>query len=127
VAATTPAPGQEIFLRQLRYQCEHAGGDWFLLSPEERRAYFARAQDWRGMDASERRSMRARLEKFGGMTESEQQALVDEKFGRSSPEQRARILEQLREASRQMRAQRATPGPPGETAAPPTPEASTPD
>ncbi|HEY8120720.1 MAG TPA: DUF3106 domain-containing protein [Myxococcota bacterium] len=97
------------------------------MSPEERRAYFARAQDWRGMDASERRSMRARLEKFGGMTEGEQQALVDQKFERSSPEQRARILQQLREASRQLRAQRATPSSAEETAPPPAPETSAPD
>jgi hypothetical protein len=69
------------------------------MTPEERQDFAARAQTWREMDADERLRMRARLARFGELTEEEQQALVDEKFARKSPEERARILHQLREAS----------------------------
>ncbi len=76
------------------------------MSPEERQGFLARARDWRAMDAGERRQMRARLAKFGALSEPEQQALVDAKFARKSPEERARILRDLREASREPRSSR---------------------
>jgi hypothetical protein len=69
------------------------------MSPEERREFVAHARDWREMKPNERRRMRGRLEKFGTLTADEQQALVDERFKRQSPEERARILSQLRAAS----------------------------
>jgi len=69
------------------------------MSPEERREFVARARDWREMQPGERRRMRGRLEKFGTLTADEQEALVDERFKRKSPEERARILSDLRAAS----------------------------
>ncbi len=78
------------------------------MTPEERSAFFARAEEWRGMDAGERTRMRARLAKFGELSEPEQQALIDAKFARKSPEERARILHDLREASQQTRGQRGS-------------------
>jgi hypothetical protein len=80
------------------------------MSPEERREFLARARDWREMNAGERHRMRSRLERFGTLTEGEQQALVDARFQRKSPGERARILRELRGASQQLRALRGTPG-----------------
>jgi Protein of unknown function (DUF3106) len=91
------------------------------MSPEERREFMARARAWREMNAGERHRMRSRLERFGTLTEGEQQALVDERFERQSPEQRARILRELRGASRQLRELRGAPG-----ARAPTPPAGAP-
>jgi hypothetical protein len=77
------------------------------------------------MDARERRGMRARLSKFGTLSEPEQQALVDAKFSGKTPEERARILRDLREASRQLREPRGAAGlpPAAPEAAPPAVEA----
>ncbi len=80
------------------------------MSPEERRDFFTRARAWRELDAGERHRMRARLGKFGELSPDAQRALVEQKFARRSPEERARILAQLREASQQMRALRETRG-----------------
>jgi hypothetical protein len=91
------------------------------MSPEQRREFSARARDWREMNAGERHRMRSRLERFGTLTEGEQQALVDARFERKSPEERARILRELRGASQQLRELRATPG-----AHAPTPQAEAP-
>jgi Protein of unknown function (DUF3106) len=91
------------------------------MSPEECREFMVRARAWREMNAGERHRMRSRLERFGTLTEGEQQALVDERFERQSPEQRARILRELRGASRQLRELRGAPG-----ARAPTPPAGAP-
>lgn len=76
------------------------------MSPEERREFIARVQDWREMRPAERRRMRARLERFGALGADEQQKLVDERFERRTPEERARILRELRAASAQLRSLR---------------------
>jgi hypothetical protein len=73
------------------------------MSPDERRGFVARAQEWRELKPAERRRMRARLEKFGALTPDAQQQLVEERFKRRSPEERARILRELRAASQQLR------------------------
>jgi hypothetical protein len=73
------------------------------MSPDERRDFVARVREWREMKPAERARMRARLETFGALSEAEQQQLVEERFRRRSPEERARILRDLRGASQQMR------------------------
>lgn len=107
------------------------------MSPEERRDFFTRARAWREMDAGERQRMRARLGKFGTLSPDAQRELVEQKFARRSPEERARILAQLREASQQMRTLRevrggagpqgasaeASPSAPPQDRAPPEPPA----
>ncbi|MBM4384402.1 MAG: DUF3106 domain-containing protein [Deltaproteobacteria bacterium] len=77
------------------------------MSPQERRAFFRQAQEWREMSPRERGRMRTRLEKFGALSDSEQRALVDEKFGAHSPEQRDKLLRDLRSAAERMRERRA--------------------
>lgn len=79
------------------------------MSPQERERFFARVRDWRDMKPTERHSMRARLAKFGALPDSEQHALVENKFARKSPEERAKILRDLREASQQMQARGVAP------------------
>ena len=71
------------------------------MSPQERQRFFARARDWREMKPAERHRMRARLAKFGALSDPEQSALVEKKFARRTPEERAKILRDLREASQQ--------------------------
>jgi hypothetical protein len=80
------------------------------MSLEERREFVARARRWREMDPAERHRMRKRLERFGALSAEQQQALVDERFSRKSPEERARILSGLRSASKQMRELRESRG-----------------
>ena len=77
------------------------------MSVDERREFVARVREWRGMNPAERRAMRERLERFGTLPEGDQQKLVDERFQRSSPEERARILRELRASSAQLRELRA--------------------
>ena len=89
------------------------------MSPEQRRAFAARARDWSEMRPGERLRMRSRLERFGALSADDQQRLVEERFGRRGPEERARILRELRAASQQMQQRRdgrgegaAAPAPP---------------
>jgi hypothetical protein len=44
--------------------------------------------------------MRQRLERFRTLAPAEQESLIERKFGGRSPEERARSLESLREASK---------------------------
>ena len=100
------------------------------MSPKERQRFFARARDWREMKPAERHRMRARLAKFGALSEPEQSALVEKKFARRTPEERAKILRDLREASQQLPAPGAKPGNarvPEAGAPPALEEAPTPD
>lgn len=90
------------------------------MSPQERQRFFARARDWRDMKPAERHRMRARLAKFGALSDAQQSALVEKKFARRTPEERAKILRELREASQQLPASGAKRGAAG------APEAGTP-
>ena len=109
---------------EMRERLEH-------MSPEQRRGFFARAQAWRELEPGERGRMRARLTRFGALNESEQQALIEAKFKRNSPEERARILHELREASREMRelhgARERGSSKPAADSPPRTPQAPAPD
>jgi len=70
------------------------------LSPESREKLAPLVRRWRDMEPRERRRMRQRLERFRMLEPEDQQALIDKKFEAKSPEQRERILESLREASK---------------------------
>jgi hypothetical protein len=89
------------------------------MSLEDRQRFFARVRDWRAMAPAERHRMRARLESFGALSEADQRALVEQKFAQRKPEERAKILRDLREASQQLRAQPARGDPAPATEAPP--------
>jgi hypothetical protein len=86
------------------------------MSLEERRRFFQHARKWRDMKPSERHELRARLERFGALDEAAQRALIDEKFRRRSPEAREKILRDLQDAARRLKARapeaRAVPEPP---------------
>ena len=69
------------------------------MPPEAREKLAPLVRRWRGMEPDERRRMRRRLERFRTLVPEEQQALIDRKFEAKSPEERARILESLREAA----------------------------
>lgn len=69
------------------------------MSPESREKLAPLVRRWRGMDPDDRRRMRQRLERFRTLAPEDQQALIDRRFSAKSPEERARILESLREAS----------------------------
>jgi hypothetical protein len=70
------------------------------LSPESREKLAPLVRRWRDMGPGERRRMRRRLERFRTLAPEAQQALIDKKFEAKSPEERERILESLREASK---------------------------
>jgi len=70
------------------------------LSPESREKLAPLVRRWRGMEPGERRRMRERLERFRMLSSEDQQELIDKRFEDRSPEERARILESLREASK---------------------------
>jgi len=70
------------------------------LSPESRQKLAPLVRRWRGMGPGERLRMRQRLERFRMLSPADQQALIDKRFAQKSPEERARILESLREASK---------------------------
>jgi hypothetical protein len=70
------------------------------MTPESREKLAPLVRRWRGMGPDDRRRMRQRLERFGTLAPEDQQALIDRKFSAKSPEERARILDSLREASR---------------------------
>jgi hypothetical protein len=68
------------------------------------------------MEPDERRRMRARLERFRLLAPEDQQALIDKKYAAKSPEERARILDALREASQALAERPLLDAPPGEPA-----------
>ena len=70
------------------------------LSPESREQLAPLVRRWRDMGPGERRRMRERLERFRMLSPEAQQALIDKKFEAKSTEERERILESLREASK---------------------------
>ncbi len=70
------------------------------MSPESREKLAPLVRRWRGMGPLERRRMRQRLERFRTLAPEDQQALIDKRFAERPPEERARILESLREASK---------------------------
>jgi hypothetical protein len=70
------------------------------MPPESRERLAPLVRRWREMGPDDRRRMRRRLERFGTLSPEAQQALVDRRFGARPPEERARILEALRNASR---------------------------
>ncbi len=70
------------------------------LSPESREKQAKLVRRWRDMEPGERRRMRERLERFRTLAPDEQEALIERRFSGKSPEERERILEALREASR---------------------------
>lgn len=70
------------------------------LPPASRERIAPLVERWRGMKPRERRRMRHRLERFGTLAEDEQEALIEERFSKRPAEERSRILESLREASR---------------------------
>jgi hypothetical protein len=88
------------------------------LPPASRERMAPLVERWRGMKPAERRRMRRRLESFRTLDEAEQQALIEERFSERSPEERDRILESLREASRAL--PKRDPRPPPRTAPAPT-------
>jgi Skp family chaperone for outer membrane proteins len=70
------------------------------MSPESKEKLAPLVRRWRDMGPLERRRMRQRLERFRMLAPEDQQALIDKRFAERSPEERARILESLREASK---------------------------
>jgi hypothetical protein len=70
------------------------------LSPESRENLAPLMRRWRSMPPDERHRMRRRLERFRTLAPEDQQALIERKFEGRPPEERARILDSLREASR---------------------------
>ena len=70
------------------------------LSPESQEKLAPLVRRWRGMGPGERRRMRERLERFRMLAPEDQEALIEKRFSAKSPEERARILESLREASK---------------------------
>ena len=69
------------------------------LPPESREKLAPLVRRWRGMEPAERRRMRERLERFRTLSPEDQEALIERRFQAKSPEERARVLESLREAS----------------------------
>jgi hypothetical protein len=90
------------------------------MTPEQRREFLARAQRWRELPPAERGRMRQRLARFGALSAGEQEQLVEERFAQRTPEERARILGELRTASQHLR------GSGGESAGGVTPAPSAP-
>jgi hypothetical protein len=97
------------------------------MTPEQRQQFVARAQRWRALPPAERGRMRQRLERFGALGAAEQEQLVERRFAQRTPEERARILGELRSASGRLRTRGAAGGEPApdvapaENAPPPTP------
>jgi hypothetical protein len=89
---------QERMVRRLERR-EAARERFERMSPEQREQLAPLVRRWRGMEPDERRRMRERLERFRQLAPEDQQALIDKKYAAKSPEERARILESLREAS----------------------------
>lgn len=89
------------------------------MSPESREKLAPLVRRWRDMSPLERRRMRQRLERFHMLAPEDQQALIDKRFAARSPEERARILESLREASKALAERPLLDAP---EAAPPAPE-----
>jgi len=101
-------------------------------SPDANQKLAPLVRRWRDMGPMERRRMRMRLERFGTLAPADQQALIDKRFPNRPPEERAHILESLREASKALAEHPLleTPGappdappgaPPGPAFAPPPP------
>jgi hypothetical protein len=70
------------------------------MSPESREKLAPLMRRWRGMEPGERRRMRQRLERFRTLDPEDQQALIEKRFADRPPEERERILDSLREASK---------------------------
>jgi hypothetical protein len=70
------------------------------LPPESREKLAPQVRRWRGMGPAERRRMRQRLERFRTLPPEDQQALIEKRFSEKSPEEREKILESLRDASK---------------------------
>jgi hypothetical protein len=102
------------------------------LPPESQEKLAPLVRRWRDMGPEGRRRMRQRLERFGTLSPDAQQALIDRRFADRPPEERARILESLREASKALPqhplldAPEGPPEPPGRPPAP-APEPTPPD
>jgi hypothetical protein len=90
------------------------------LSPESREKLAPLVRRWRGMEPGERRRMRERLERFRMLAPDEQEALIERRFSGKSPEERARILEALRDASRALPERPLVEEPPAPIAPAPT-------
>lgn len=85
---------------QARQRGERPPRRFDRLSPESKQRLGPLVQRWRGMQPAERGRMRQRLERFRTLEPEAQKALIDKKFEAKSPEERERILESLREASK---------------------------
>jgi hypothetical protein len=70
------------------------------MPPEKREKLAPLVRRWRDMGPADRRRMRMRLERFRTLSPKDQEALIERRFENNSPEERARILESLREASK---------------------------
>jgi len=90
------------------------------MTPESREKLAPLVRRWRGMGPDDRRRMRQRLERFRTLAPEDQQALIDKKYSTKSPEERARILESLREASQALSSRPLLDGP--ETPPEPAPD-----
>ena len=93
---------RRVFEQRMLERLEHPGPLQERLqrmSPESREKLAPLVRRWHDMGPAERHRMRRRLERFRMLAPEDQQALIDRKFEAKSPEERARILEALREAS----------------------------
>lgn len=70
------------------------------LPPQSREKVAPLVHRWCDMEPAERRRMRQRLERFRTLSPEEREALIGRRFQARSREERARILESLREASK---------------------------
>jgi hypothetical protein len=93
------------------------------MPPESREKLAPLVRRWRDMEPAERRRMRERLERFRTLSPEDQEALIERRFSAKSPEERARILESLREASKALPPRPLLDAPPG----PPRPIAPAPE
>ena len=110
---------QERMLDRLETR-EQARERFEQMTPESREKLAPLVRRWRGMGPDDRRRMRQRLERFRTLAPEDQQALIDKKYATKSPEERARILESLREASQALPSRPLLDGP--ETPPEPAPD-----
>lgn len=84
----TPGQREEVRRRAQRLR---------RLSEDRRERIERNLTIWQEMDRADRERMRRRLERFRSLPAWQQEALIEERFGDRTAEERARILERLRD------------------------------
>ena len=73
------------------------------MTPKERRAFQRQLREWNQLDTKKKDGMRRRLKGFRRLSAEDQERMVEERFRGRSAEERRKILEGLRAASRSAR------------------------